>query len=98
MNKQELKAEIARYGDTCTRLAQALGCAPQTLSKKINNNGASFNMGEIDIIRKRYNLSFDRLGSIFLQIKCLTRHERRKRCQGFHLTRFGIRKPTSSDG
>lgn len=65
MNKQELKAEIARYGDTCSKLAQALGCAPQTLSKKMNGNGAMFNMEEVDIIRKRYDLSYERVGCIF---------------------------------
>lgn len=65
MNKQELKAEIARYGDNCSKLAQALGCAPQTLSKKLNGKGTSFNMEEVDIIRKRYNLSFERIGCIF---------------------------------
>lgn len=65
MNTLELKAEIARNGDTGMRLAKALGCSQQTLSRKLNNKGSEFNQKEINAIRTRYNLSYDRIGVIF---------------------------------
>ena len=66
MNKKELFAAMARYGDKQIDLAAALGLSRTRLSQKINEyNGAVFNQPEINVIRKRYNLSDTDVCNIF---------------------------------
>ncbi len=61
-----LKSKMKLYGDTNATLAAAIGISPQRLSAKINETGgAEFTQGEIDAIRKRYQLSISEVGEIF---------------------------------
>lgn len=66
MNKNELLAVMARFGDRQMDLAEALGLSRTRLSQKINeHNGAVFNQPEINIIRQRYKLSDAEICNIF---------------------------------
>lgn len=63
-NKNELKAQIVRHGDTHQSLADAFGCAISTISKKVNGE-RDFTQTEIDFIKRRYDLSPDEVDLIF---------------------------------
>lgn len=63
-NTKELRAQMARYGDTCQSLADAMNVALSTISKKINNE-REFTQKEIDFIKRRYNLTPDEVDLIF---------------------------------
>ena len=66
MNKNELKAEMVRHGDTGVTLAEYLGITRSTLSAKLNStNGAEFTQGEISQIKERYNLDASAVDAIF---------------------------------
>ena len=65
MNKQELKAEMARYGDRQEDLAEALGMTPATLSAKVNG-AVEFKPSEIETIALRYGLYAEKIQAIFL--------------------------------
>lgn len=65
MNKQELKAEMARHGDRQEDLAEALGMTPATLSAKVNG-AVEFKPSEIETIALRYGLYAERITAIFL--------------------------------
>lgn len=66
MNTNELRAEMARHGDTGVTLAEYLGIARNTFSAKLNSaNGAEFTQGEISMIKERYNLSAAAIDEIF---------------------------------
>ena len=66
MNKNELKAEMLRHGDTGGMLADYLGMARSTFSAKINEtNGAEFTQGEIAKIKFKYDLNAEALDTIF---------------------------------
>ena len=69
MNAKELKAEMIRHDDTGETLAKALNITRQTLSRKMNDNGAEFTQSEISIIKERYDLSGDRINMIFFAEK-----------------------------
>lgn len=64
MNKQELRAAMARYGDRQEDLAGALGMSPPTLSDKINGK-VDFWRAEIEIIALRYKLTAEDIIRIF---------------------------------
>lgn len=68
MNKLELEIIMKRYGDTQSRLAEAIGISRVRLNAKINEtNGASFTQPEISAIKERYNLSDTDINSIFFE-------------------------------
>lgn len=64
MVKQELKAALARYGDTQADLAAYLGISKRALSDKINGK-ADFWRSEIEKIALRYKLTLEDLQRIF---------------------------------
>jgi len=51
---QNLKAEMARYGVTNGGIAECIGINAQTVSNRINGNGAEFSLGECIKIRDKY--------------------------------------------
>ena len=65
MNKQELKAEMARHDDRQEDLAEALGMTPATLSARMNG-AVEFKPSEIEAIGLRYGLYAERICAIFL--------------------------------
>lgn len=67
MNKQELRAVMARYGDRQEDLAGALGMAPPTLSDKINGK-VDFWRAEIEAIALRYKLTAEDIVRIFFTL------------------------------
>lgn len=64
MNKKELRAVMARYGDTGESLAKALGICASSLSEKMNER-RSFTQVEIGIIITRYSLTPEDVIRIF---------------------------------
>lgn len=64
MNKKELRARMARYGDTYTSLAIALGISYAGFYNKINGK-TTFTQREIQVIKERYNLSAEDIDNIF---------------------------------
>lgn len=64
MNTNELKAEMKRNGDTQEQLAVALGLQPSGVCERVNGR-IEFRRSEINIIRKRYNLSDKDTARIF---------------------------------
>lgn len=69
MNKNELEAEMKRFGDTGGSLADFLGMARGTFSNKINENGAEFTQSEIARIKQRYSLTAEQVDLIFFTPK-----------------------------
>lgn len=51
-----IKSKMTLHGDTIESLAEFLGLARQTLSRKINGE-AKFTLAELILIKKRYNLT-----------------------------------------
>lgn len=69
MNPNELRAQMARYGDTNVKLAKALGISKSTLSCKMNGKrNLCFSQTEIQIIINRYNLSAEDVMLIFFTV------------------------------
>ena len=64
MNKNKLRAKMVEYGDTQADLAKALFISVSNLSLRINGR-VDFRQSEIDLIKKRYNLSAEDLDLIF---------------------------------
>ena len=64
MNKNELRAVMARYGDTAGSLARYLGMTDGTLSNKINGE-TDFWRKEVLQIKERYNLTAEEVDNIF---------------------------------
>lgn len=64
MNTNELKAEIARHGDTMLTLAEKLDISTVSLSLKVNGK-RDFRQREIAKIKEIYQLSNDRTDAIF---------------------------------
>lgn len=64
MNKNELRAVMARFGDTAETLAQAIGITPQNFSDKINGK-SDFRQREMMQIAARYGLDGDGIKAIF---------------------------------
>lgn len=70
MNTNELKAQMARHGDSNKTLAKALGIGEATLSCKMHNRrNACFSQGDIQTIIDRYNLTADDVMLIFFALK-----------------------------
>ena len=67
MNKNELKAEMLRHGDTNETLAEALGISKASISKKLNAK-KDFKQTEIRIVKERYNLTGEDLIRIFFAV------------------------------
>lgn len=66
MNINELKAVLARNGETFGDLATALGLSRPWLSAKVNEKkGAFFTQPEILAIKNRYSLNDEQIGTIF---------------------------------
>lgn len=64
MNKKWFEAEMKRYGDTGSTLADALKISEVTLSRK-KNGESDFTSREMAIIKNRYALSADMIDQIF---------------------------------
>ena len=64
VNRQELKAVMARYGDTQADLAAYLDRSERAISDKITGK-ADFWRFEIEWIALRYNLSMEDIQRIF---------------------------------
>ncbi len=65
MNKALLRSVMALHGDTNKNLADYLGISEQSVSKKINENDTEFKLGEIRMIKARYNLTREQVDRIF---------------------------------
>jgi predicted transcriptional regulator len=65
MNKELLRSIMVLHGDTNKDLADYLGITEQSVSNKINENGTEFKVGEMRLIRIRYNLTSDQVDRIF---------------------------------
>lgn len=65
MNKALLRSHIIKNGDTQEKLADAIGISLSNLNAKLNENGTSFRLHEVDLIRRRYNLGPEELALIF---------------------------------
>lgn len=65
MNKELLRSIMALHGETNKDLADLLDITEQTISAKINENGAEFKQGEIAKIRKHYQLTPEQVDAIF---------------------------------
>lgn len=63
-NTNEFKAELARHGDTLTRLAQKLNISTVSLSLKANGR-RDFSQSEIARIKEIYGLNNERIDVIF---------------------------------
>ena len=66
MDKAKFKSVMVLHGDTQGRLAEALGMAQETLSRKLNEQG-EFSQSEIKAIKNRYHLTPDEVDAIFLK-------------------------------
>lgn len=66
MNKNLLKAVIAKNGDTQSRLAEAMGMQISALSQRMSGQ-VDFRRNEIRFIKQRYNLSCEEVDSIFFE-------------------------------
>lgn len=64
MNKNELKAQMVRHGDSSQNLAKALGISQTSLSEKINGK-REFTRSQIAVIKARYELSAEENDYIF---------------------------------
>ena len=56
MNKKEFLSRMKKYGDTQATLGEALGLPQSAISGRINGT-IEFKKSEINLIRKRYELS-----------------------------------------
>ena len=66
MDKARFNSVRVLHGDTQGRLAEALGMAQETLSRKLNEQG-EFSQSEIKAIKNRYHLTPDEVDAIFLK-------------------------------
>lgn len=67
MKKELLLASIVANKDTSKELAVQLGISAQTFSRKLNSEkGSAFTLGEIQLIKSKYDLSdFDIINIFF---------------------------------
>lgn len=66
MNANELRAQMARHGDSAKALAKALDMAESTLSCRMNGRrNMCFSQYEIQIIIDRYSLTAEEVMLIF---------------------------------
>ena len=66
MDKARFNSVRVLHGDTQGRLAEALGMAQETLSRKLNEQG-EFSQSEIKAIKNRYHLTPEEVDAIFLK-------------------------------
>ena len=66
MNTALLKSKLALHGDSQSALARKMGIAIVTLSLKMTGQ-RNFTQGEIDFIRKEYNLTPEEVCEIFFE-------------------------------
>lgn len=64
LDKNELRAALARRGERQNELAKVLGMSPSTLSAKING-AMDFKRNDIELMAVRYNLTMDDVRRIF---------------------------------
>ena len=64
MDMNQLRSFMARHGDKQSDLAKALGLPQSALSARMNGH-TDFRQKEMEIIRKRYELSAESLQAIF---------------------------------
>lgn len=64
MNTKELKVEMIRHDDNVKKLAEFLGIAPVTMSRKLCGE-SEFTQTEMNKIRSRYSLDEKRFVEIF---------------------------------
>ncbi len=69
MNKNELRAAMARYGDRQEDLAMALGITPSGLSARMNGS-VPFKQPEIEAVALRYKLNAKDIQRIFFTRTC----------------------------
>jgi len=70
MNANELRAQMARHGDSAKALAKILGMTEPTLSCKMNNRrNMCFSQTHIQTIIDRYDLTADDVMLIFFTPK-----------------------------
>lgn len=62
--KYRLREYVDKYNDTLENLAEYLGIAYQTLSRKMNGH-VDFTLSELRKIKRRYNLTDEQMGYIF---------------------------------
>ena len=65
MNSKLLLSVMTLHGDTIRDLAHYLGKTEQIVSKKINEKGAEFKLGEMRKIISRYGLTCEQVDRIF---------------------------------
>ena len=66
MNKNKLVSKMKWHGDRNEDLAEAIGISQSRFSAKLNaTDGAEFTMGEIRMIKDRYNLTSEEIDEIF---------------------------------
>lgn len=66
MNKNLLRSKLALAGDTYESLADFLGLAKNTVTRKINeSHGAEFTQSEISMMKERYSLTDAEVIDIF---------------------------------
>ena len=68
MRSNELRAHMARHGDTNQTLAEYLGISNATCSEKINGK-RDFSQTEIKHIKIRYQLTSEELDYIFFALE-----------------------------
>lgn len=69
MDKNKFRSILALNGDTQGSLAEYLKISQNRVSAKINGyRGADFSRSEIELIKKRYNLTSDQIDSIFFSL------------------------------
>lgn len=65
MNRNELRAEMMRHGDSGKVLAELMGINLNTFSYKLNGKSKGFTQSEIQLLIDRYNLSSEAIWRIF---------------------------------
>lgn len=65
MNCKLFRSLMVLHGDTNATLAEYLGLTSQSVSNKINENGAEFKQGEIFKLKQRWNLDAEMIERIF---------------------------------
>lgn len=63
--KDRLRSVMVLHGDTSQDLSKYLGITETTFSKKLNEKNAEFNLGEIRLIQKKYQLTSEQMHFIF---------------------------------
>lgn len=70
-----IKFKMSLYGDDISSLANYLGMARQTLSKKLNGE-ADFTQTEMSLIKIKYNLTDEEFTQLFAKEICQDEHSR----------------------